>query len=62
MATFTLPKNSKIIPGKTYKAPTGATRVKAFNIYRWNPDDGETRIWTPTRSTLTLAARWCWTR
>jgi succinate dehydrogenase / fumarate reductase iron-sulfur subunit len=40
MATFTLPKNSKIIPGKTYKAPAGATNVKAFNIYRWNPDDG----------------------
>ncbi len=41
MATFTLPKNSKIIPGKTHKAPAGATNVKAFNIYRWNPDDGE---------------------
>jgi succinate dehydrogenase / fumarate reductase iron-sulfur subunit len=41
MATFTLPQNSKIIPGKTYKAPAGATRVKVFNVYRWNPDDGQ---------------------
>ena len=41
MAVFTLPKNSKIGKGKTYPAPAGATNVKAFKIYRWNPDDGE---------------------
>lgn len=40
MATFTLPKNSKIEAGKTWPAPTGAKRVRAFKIYRWNPDDG----------------------
>jgi succinate dehydrogenase / fumarate reductase iron-sulfur subunit len=39
MATFTLPKNSTIQGGKTYKAPEGATNVKAFQIYRWDPDD-----------------------
>lgn len=39
MAVFTLPKNSKIGKGKTYPAPAGATNVKAFKIYRWNPDD-----------------------
>jgi succinate dehydrogenase / fumarate reductase iron-sulfur subunit len=41
MATFTLPKNSTIQPGKTYKAEAGAKNVKAFRIYRWDPDSGE---------------------
>ncbi len=39
MANFTLPANSKITEGKTYKAPAGATRVREFKIYRWSPDD-----------------------
>ena len=41
MATFTLPKNSTIGQGKTYKAPAGAKNVRAFKIYRWDPDSGE---------------------
>ncbi|WP_043339323.1 succinate dehydrogenase iron-sulfur subunit [Belnapia moabensis] len=41
MATFTLPKNSTIQPGKTHKAEAGAKNVKAFKIYRWDPDSGE---------------------
>ena len=41
MAEFTLPANSKIKPGKTYAAPAGAKHVRAFSIYRWNPDDGQ---------------------
>jgi len=41
MATFTLPQNSRIQPGKTYKAPAGATRTKSLRIYRWDPDSGE---------------------
>jgi succinate dehydrogenase / fumarate reductase iron-sulfur subunit len=40
MATFTLPKNSKVTEGRTHAAPAGATRKRAFKIYRWNPDDG----------------------
>jgi succinate dehydrogenase / fumarate reductase iron-sulfur subunit len=44
MAEFSLPKNSKIGVGKTYKAPAGATRVKEFKIYRWNPDDGKNPV------------------
>ncbi|GGA05159.1 succinate dehydrogenase iron-sulfur subunit [Blastomonas marina] len=41
MATFTLPKNSKIRKdGKTYKAE-GAKRVQSFKIYRYDPDSGE---------------------
>ena len=37
MATFTLPKNSTISQGKTYKAPAGAKNVRSFKIYRWDP-------------------------
>ncbi|MET4700834.1 succinate dehydrogenase / fumarate reductase iron-sulfur subunit [Constrictibacter sp. MBR-5] len=39
MAEFALPRNSKVQPGKTHKAPAGAKRVKAFKLYRWSPDD-----------------------
>ena len=42
MATFTLPKNSKIGKGKTYRAPDGAENVKTFKVYRFDPDSGET--------------------
>jgi succinate dehydrogenase / fumarate reductase iron-sulfur subunit len=41
MVEFNLPANSRVKPGKTHKAPTGAKRVKNFQIYRWNADDGE---------------------
>jgi len=40
MATFTLPKNSTVGEGRTYAAPAGAKNVKAFKIYRWDPDGG----------------------
>ncbi|NQX95676.1 MAG: succinate dehydrogenase iron-sulfur subunit, partial [Erythrobacter sp.] len=41
MATFTLPKNSKIKKsGKTHKAE-GAKRAQSFKIYRYDPDSGE---------------------
>ena len=41
MAEFTLPKNSKIKPGKHYPAKPAPKNVRTFRIYRWNPDDGE---------------------
>ena len=41
MATFTLPKNSRITEGKVFKAEPGAKDVRAFKIYRWDPDSGE---------------------
>ncbi|HMK67069.1 MAG TPA: succinate dehydrogenase iron-sulfur subunit, partial [Stellaceae bacterium] len=41
MAEFTLPANSRVGVGKTVKAPAGAKRVKAFKVYRWNPEDGQ---------------------
>ncbi len=41
MVEFNLPANSRIQAGKTFKAPAGATQVREFKIYRWNPDDGK---------------------
>ena len=41
MAEFTLPKNSRISrKGREHKAP-GATRVRRFRVYRWDPEAGE---------------------
>jgi len=41
MVEFTLPKNSVVKEGKTFKAPEGAKNARRFEIYRWNPDTGE---------------------
>ena len=41
MVEFTLPRNSKVKEGKTYKAPDGAANVKSFQVYRWDPEDKE---------------------
>ena len=41
MATFTLPKNSRITgKGREHKA-AGAKRLQRFRIYRWDPVSGE---------------------
>jgi len=43
---FPLPRNfgvsreSRIECGRTWPAPAGATRVKTFEIYRYDPDSG----------------------
>jgi len=41
MAEFKLPANSVVGKGKTYHAPSGAKRVRNFQIYRWDPDSGQ---------------------
>jgi succinate dehydrogenase / fumarate reductase iron-sulfur subunit len=41
MVQLTLPKNSRMTTGKTWPKPQGATNVRKFKIYRWNPDDGK---------------------
>ncbi len=41
MVEFTLPANSKIVGGKTFKAQAGVTNIRGFNIYRFDPDSGE---------------------
>ena len=43
---FPLPRNfgvtseSRIEPGRKWRAPVGATRLKTFEIYRYEPDSG----------------------
>ena len=41
MAEFTLPKNSRITPGKVFNAAENAKNKKVFAIYRWDPDSKE---------------------
>ena len=41
MVQLTLPKNSKVVRGKTWNKPEGTGNWKAIRVYRWNPDDGE---------------------
>jgi succinate dehydrogenase / fumarate reductase iron-sulfur subunit len=41
MVEFALPKNSRISGGKAWPKPAGATELREFRIYRWNPDDGK---------------------
>ena len=40
MAKFSLPAHSTITEGKTFPAP-GATRVKRFRLYRFDPETGQ---------------------
>ena len=39
MAEFSLPRNSKVGPGRTHAPANGARRPKTFKVYRWSPDD-----------------------
>ncbi|MEE4295409.1 MAG: succinate dehydrogenase iron-sulfur subunit [Wenzhouxiangella sp.] len=41
MAEFRLPKNSRLTQGKHFRAPEGASNVRTFRVYRWDPDSGE---------------------
>ena len=46
MVELRLPKNSRVKKGKAWKTPKtkdGKTpeRIQKFQVYRWNPDDGE---------------------
>jgi succinate dehydrogenase / fumarate reductase iron-sulfur subunit len=43
MADFTLPAESRYndVPGVSHAAPAGATRVKTFRVYRFDPDGVE---------------------
>ena len=41
MAQFRLPANSKLVPGKTWKAAPDAKDVRTFRIYRFDPESGE---------------------
>lgn len=41
MAEFKLPANSVVKVGKTYPAPEGATNIKVFKVYRYDPSTDE---------------------
>jgi succinate dehydrogenase / fumarate reductase iron-sulfur subunit len=41
MVEFRLPKNSRVVAGKTWERPQGSSSVKEISIYRYNPDDNE---------------------
>jgi succinate dehydrogenase / fumarate reductase iron-sulfur subunit len=41
MVEFALPKHARVRPGRVVKAPPGAEAVKAFQIYRYDPDEGQ---------------------
>lgn len=41
MVEFSLPRNSRPVPGKTWPKPVGAMNIREFRVYRWNPEDGE---------------------
>jgi succinate dehydrogenase / fumarate reductase, iron-sulfur subunit len=45
MVQLTLPKNSKVVRGRHWPAPTGAKRVKAFRVYRYDPEQGGNPRW-----------------
>ena len=39
MVQLALPKHSQVRQGKVWPKPEGATRLKEFRVYRWDPDD-----------------------
>ena len=45
MVQLALPKNSRVQKGKHHAAPAGATKVKTFKIYRYDPEGTENPRW-----------------
>jgi len=45
MVEFALPRNSKVTPGRRHAAPAGAGKVKAFKVYRYDPETGLNPRW-----------------
>src|SRR5690606_18767454 len=37
---FAVPRGSRIEQGRAWPAPAGATRLKKFHVYRYDPDSG----------------------
>ena len=45
MVQFTLPRNSKVVEGKTWPRPADARHVTQYRIYRWDPEgEGNPRL------------------
>lgn len=62
MVEFRLPAASRPRPGKTWPTPPSATRIKRFQIYRWNLDKGGNPTLDVIPSIWMRAARWFWMR
>ena len=45
MAELRLPKNSRVTAGRHHPAPDGATEVKTFKVYRYDPDGEANPRW-----------------
>ena len=70
MAQFRLPANSRVKKGKTFKAAAGATKIRRFQVYRYDPDSAqnpsldtyEVDMWNSDRylgpAALLAAYRW----
>ncbi len=41
MGQFRLPANSRVKKGQTFKAAAGATNIRRFEVYRFDPDSGQ---------------------
>ncbi|MGD8384149.1 MAG: succinate dehydrogenase iron-sulfur subunit [Lysobacterales bacterium] len=41
MMKFSLPLNSRVVKGKDWGPAEGASNVRKFNVYRWDPDTAE---------------------
>ena len=55
MVQLRLPENSRIKPGKTYKADKRSKTLKIFQVYRWNPDAPD----NPTYDTFEIDLTTC---
>lgn len=40
MVQLTLPRHSRFGEGKVWPQPSSGGNIRAFRVYRWNPDDG----------------------
>ena len=45
MVQLALPKNSKVAKGRHVPAPEGASKVKRFKVYRYDPETGQNPRW-----------------
>jgi succinate dehydrogenase / fumarate reductase iron-sulfur subunit len=45
MVELLLPKNSRVGKGRRHPAPAGAKTLKAFRVYRWDPEGEENPRW-----------------
>ena len=59
MVQLTLPKNSKVTPGKVWPKPEGAKRLREYRVYRFDPDTGANPRMDTYFVDLDDGGRWC---